>query len=470
MREVEFNYEGNNTIIQCNENDKMKDIINKFLVKINIEDNDCNLIYLYNGTRINNELTLNQVANELDKNRRKMNILVTNSSDKHEIKELISKDIICSQCKENAFLDIKNFRIHIYGCKNNHEINNILLNRFKKTQLICQNEIKCDLCKINNKGNTHNNEFFICNTCNKNICPLCKSIHEKDHIVINYDDKNYICKIHNDSYIKYCKTCNENLCIICQNEHNNHETFELSEILFNRNDLIKSIKDLKEVIDKFKNKIEMIKEIFDKMMNLIDLYYSINNDIINNYNINKRNYYQLQNLYKLKNNNKLFIEKLNGMIDNDKIAELYDFSFNNFYNENGEKYIGKMRNGLKEGKGILYYDKDNKNKRKKYEGDFKNDKPNGKGTLYWIDGSKYEGDWKNDIKEGKGIMFYNNVGRYEGDWKNGKREGKGIYYWNNGDKYEGDWKNNIREGNGIYYYNDGKIEKGTWKNDKYLGK
>ena len=34
MTEVIFSYEGTNTTIQCDENDKMKDIYNKFLIKI----------------------------------------------------------------------------------------------------------------------------------------------------------------------------------------------------------------------------------------------------------------------------------------------------------------------------------------------------------------------------------------------------------------------------------------------------
>ena len=48
--------------------------------------------------------------------------------------------------------------------------------------------------------------------------------------------------------------------------------------------------------------------------------------------------------------------------------------FDNFYNEKGEKYIGEIKNGLKEGKGLLFYNKDDKYKRKKYECEFKNDK------------------------------------------------------------------------------------------------
>ena len=34
MAEVIFNYQGINTIIQCNKNDKMKEKIQKFLLKI----------------------------------------------------------------------------------------------------------------------------------------------------------------------------------------------------------------------------------------------------------------------------------------------------------------------------------------------------------------------------------------------------------------------------------------------------
>lgn len=40
MVEVIFNYEGNNTIIQCDENEKLKEIINRFLIKINNSQNN----------------------------------------------------------------------------------------------------------------------------------------------------------------------------------------------------------------------------------------------------------------------------------------------------------------------------------------------------------------------------------------------------------------------------------------------
>ena len=365
MAEVVFNYEGIDTTIQCNLDDKMKDIINKFLVKINGNEN--NLCFLYNGNRINKELTFNEQANDLDKNRKKMNIIITKiDEDINEKNEIISKDIICPECKENILMNIENFKLNFSGCNKNHT-KEVILYKYKETQKINLNDIICNICNNNNKGNTHNNEFYYCNNCNKNICPLCKSIHDKNHIIINYDDKNYICNKHNDSFSAYCKDCKENLCVICENEHEDHNISILRKMLINKNDLLKINENLKNVIDKFTYKIKIIKEIFDKMVNILNEYYKINESIINNYNINKRNYHQLQNLYNLKNNNEKIIKDLNNIINNDKISEIYEYSFNNFYNENGDKYIGEIKNGLKNGKGILYYDKNDEKKRLKYE-------------------------------------------------------------------------------------------------------
>ena len=31
--------------------------------------------------------------------------------------------------------------------------------------------------------------FIYFNTCNKNLCPLCRSVHDKKHKIINYDKK-----------------------------------------------------------------------------------------------------------------------------------------------------------------------------------------------------------------------------------------------------------------------------------------
>ena len=181
--QVIFNYEGVKTIIQCNINEKMEDIINKFLNKIENKEN--NLFYLYNGRQINKELTFNEQANELDKNGKIMNILVTKSEKEIEEKEeiTISKNIICPQCKENALIDINDFKINFHDCKNDHNINDIKLFEIEKNQKIILNSIKCHICNINHKSNKSNHEFYFCHTCNKNICHICKSKHDKNHII-----------------------------------------------------------------------------------------------------------------------------------------------------------------------------------------------------------------------------------------------------------------------------------------------
>ena len=130
----------------------------------------------------------------------------------------------------------------------------------------------------------------------------------KNHMIINYDDKNYKCIKHNDIFTKFCKTCNQNLCLVCDSEHSNHDILDLSKILIKKDDFNKILKELKESIDKYKYKIKVIKEIFDKMINIMDMHYKINNDIYNNYNTNKRNYYNLLNIYNLKNNNEILIK------------------------------------------------------------------------------------------------------------------------------------------------------------------
>ena len=69
MAEIVFIYEGNPIIIQCNKNQKIKDICINLSNKINLNINS--LIFLYGG----NQLDLNKTFNEITKEN-KINILV----------------------------------------------------------------------------------------------------------------------------------------------------------------------------------------------------------------------------------------------------------------------------------------------------------------------------------------------------------------------------------------------------------
>ena len=322
-------------------------------------------------------MTFNEQANKTDKDRKKINIIVNKiEENKNIIKEIISKDIICPECKENVLIDFDNFHINFHDCKNNHNIIKTL-NEFKETQKINIKKIICNICNINNKGNTHNNEFYICNTCNLNICPLCESNHNKNHKIINFDDKNYICQKHKDEkFIKYCITCKIDICMICEEEHEGHKLLELGKILIKSNDLLNSMNNLNNVIENIKYKINIIKELLDRLINIIDLYYKINSHIINNFNINKRNYYILKNLNNIKYNNEIIIKYINNIINNNQVFDIYKYPNDKLSNDKEGIYIGEMKNNIKDGKGIFYFNKDDIYKRKKYEGDYKNDTKN----------------------------------------------------------------------------------------------
>ena len=147
MAEAIFNYEGINTTIQCEINEKMKDIIDRFLMIL--EKKETNLYYLYNGTQINYELTFNEKENDIDKNRKKMNI-IKSEDPQNIIKEIISKDVICAECQGNSLIDFENFHAYFHDCKNNHNINKTL-NEFEDSQKINLNKRVCNICNVNNK-------------------------------------------------------------------------------------------------------------------------------------------------------------------------------------------------------------------------------------------------------------------------------------------------------------------------------
>ena len=84
MASVEFNYEGKIITIQCNNNDTIDKIIQKYLSKSQVDP--YSVSFLYNGGLITNKyLTFAQLSNSYDKSRNKMNVLVTNSISKSSL-------------------------------------------------------------------------------------------------------------------------------------------------------------------------------------------------------------------------------------------------------------------------------------------------------------------------------------------------------------------------------------------------
>ena len=236
--EILFIYKGEEILIQSNEGETIKDIINKFKREIKEENN--NLSYIYNGDKIIN-----------DKNENKINILVNNNKNENE---LLSNEILCPECKENILINIKDYKINLYNCKNGHKKENIFFDEFEKMQKINLSKEICSECYKNNIN--INDEIYICNKCVINLCPLCISKHDKNHNIIKYNDKNYICKKHNYNYIKYCKGCKENICLLCINEHKNHNIIDLEDIIPNKEELLTKMKYMREINKKFRNNID----------------------------------------------------------------------------------------------------------------------------------------------------------------------------------------------------------------------
>jgi len=296
--EVEFNYNGNVTIIQCRKDEKMEDIFNKYLLKMaNLDINTIHFIYTGN-TNINDKLSFEELANKKDKIRNKINIIVNDINNIKKESIMKSKNIICPICEECIKMHIEDYKIFLYECKNGHKIDNILLNEFEEKQKININKIKCDKC-LKNKDEIFKNSLYICNECKLNLCPICKSNHDKEnkfHHVIYYYDKYYICNMHNKEYTFYCNKCKKDICIYCKKVHNNHELISFDKIMPNINEIKLKMKELKENINKFKEEIKSMIYILNKTMENIEHYYDINKYIINNYNNKKLNYEIIYNI------------------------------------------------------------------------------------------------------------------------------------------------------------------------------
>ena len=293
-------------MIQCKLDETMKDIFKRYTSKIQFDINS--IFFLYNGGKIEENLTFNKLANNLDKQNRNILVYEKGSIISNENYGYIkSKEIICPKCKENCFIKFQDFKILLFGCKNKHNNDYLLLDEFEKSQYINELKINCNICN-NNKFKSYDKKFFKCLTCDKNLCPLCSSQHDESHDIIDYNQKNYLCNIHNDLYISYCENCNINLCMFCEKEHDsNHKKIEYKNIIENKTEIKKEINNFRNKIDLFINNIKEIIEKLNDIIKNIDIYYKINYDIINNYDIKKKNYESIKNVNEIKNNVKLNI-------------------------------------------------------------------------------------------------------------------------------------------------------------------
>ena len=274
---LNFTFEGEKKEIKCKKDEYIKDIFSNYCLKIskNIKD----IFFLYKGNTIDiedKELKLKDINNTDNE----IQILVFESSDPQvitHIKNNKKKNFIkCIQCGEMCVININNYKIFLNNCEKNHKCSNILLEEYyNKVQKKNESETVCNNCK--KIISIEQDIFYICGDCNINLCLQCKSNHNKDHIIIDYDLKNYKCIIHGEKYNSYCKDCNKNLCDMCQDS--NEHTFIYNRQILPNKEMENNLIELRKSINEYKENTNEILNIINKTIDYLEKYYKLSRKI-----------------------------------------------------------------------------------------------------------------------------------------------------------------------------------------------
>ena len=321
---VVFAFDGIETIIQCDDKEKIVDAYKKYISKV--ETDISNINFIYDGKKTNEKLSFNKIANSIDKKRNIINISLEEKN-KNIIKEDIinTKDIVCPICNESITLKVKDYKIFLSDCINGHKLDNILLDEYEKSQNINISKITCDICKQIEKNFSN---LYKCYSCQMNICSSCKSKHNKNHNIINYENKNYICYLHNKNYFEYCNSCKKNICYLCKNDHKKHDIIYYEDLIPKKYNMKKEINELKIKVDKLNNNIKSIIQLLNNIMKNIEIYYKITNNIYNNYINNYKNYQIYKSIYEFKNYNEIIVKDINNIIESNKIFHKLNYLIN----------------------------------------------------------------------------------------------------------------------------------------------
>ena len=271
---VIFDYKDIKINIPCLSNEKIRNIIERFTTIIQIDKNKT--IFFYDGDKINEELNFNELANEEDRAKNQINIIL------FEINNIVR----CPRCQENLFLKVEDTKINLYNSKNN-KIEHLNINS-SKNESYNNNKIEYEnINDIKNEPQEQNIKKEIIKE--KNIIKDRKSLWYKS-INENENEMNdlniYIGKFVANTYeiINKLKDLLNNIIIynkrINLKNNDNNQDYEISS---NKND--------NEII--FKNEIiETVKETTNdnsnenKFKKMMKIYKILNLKINNNQNYN----------------------------------------------------------------------------------------------------------------------------------------------------------------------------------------
>ena len=223
MAEAKFTFEGQDIIIQCNKNQKMRDICTNLSQKINVGLNS--LVFLYGGGQLNLDKTFQELTKE-----NRISIIVY----KNENEDICPK---CGKILNNEIINEiissnNNTNISLIGIKrqietiitdiNNNVDTNYIISQLKNINILI-NSINEDIKKMNNKLNAiklnfSNDNVKAINSDNKKeeilkneiICVYNK---QKDEINLLHDfswDMKYLSDEEKKSYIEGKNNINGN--------------------------------------------------------------------------------------------------------------------------------------------------------------------------------------------------------------------------------------------------------------------
>ena len=340
---VTFNYLDRTIKALCKGQDKMDDMFSKFVTKLNDDSKVDHYLYYYEGKKLGHDSTI--VENKHIAHKADINISV------HKKLRIIK----CPTCKCNdCIINLDNYLAHFYGCKKGHTSTSVYDN-YINIQRIDSSEIKC-----NEPGCKNNQENYIlgfykclkCSTLAKRSRYYCKdheSTHDKAHVRVKYDKKNYYCEKHFKKYTKYCFAHKENLCDDCKNCEKNkklevvHSNCKIHSYESMTPDVVKlkeSLQAMETTIHDLQYIIDDIKDRLDGALRIFKRYVYIGKDIIGKFELfNKdlKNHRILKSLWNLQFSNNKMIDELNKIIDEDNIITKTEFLIS-LYEKKEENY------------------------------------------------------------------------------------------------------------------------------------
>jgi len=143
--------------------------------------------------------------------------------------------------------------------------------------------------------------------------------------------------------------------------------------------------------------------------------------------------HELPNTMEMQTPPKITLPKNLGKTDNATIPKTNISGTGAIETQEGEKFIGELKNGTAT-----------------------------EGTIIYKSGDVYDGEMKEFKPHGGGRMEYEQGDTYQGMFKDGKRNGWGIYVTPSGDVIDGEWKeDNIDDGTVTIKYISGGMFQGT---------